>query len=1083
VFLLLAVRSPASPATASDSPPNVAVLDFTVPADAGHDRSWAAVGLGDLFQIELQRLGMVTLDRDSIHTVLAEQRLAAGGLTAADYLKIGGLLNAPRLIAGNLTPCAGGRFRLDVQVFSVEAIETVVTVSAEGLFPKDLSSALRDVARQAARKMQSTSAPGGGSASTNIAPKPESLIMFYRGLNACAQKQPELGVAYFMNAEYLDGSFIAPLLWEIKAYELAGLGQFAEIRRTETADILNRFGIAVASHTNQAAAKPVLAVLAPVVTGGIGIPPPALESKLQEALLAIGQVRLFAFENIGDAMAEQDLKLSSFFASEDTPRYGRWLASDELVVLRVAPEGGKRIALDLALVNSLDGTTEARIHESGKPDKLDALTRAAVAELLHQWTNREKAPEQPVAPAEAPAAGTKQTNTDLRPDYLALAAALEQGRREPDQTDSHKALANAFGATGRDKLAAFEVEKCLQTVDMRTPGADLVFFGLHRWLFWEPNPVGGAMGMIDKSLIDRLTEQLFADYPESLCTGCMHYNLAMDYSRMWPLNAMRNRPTNWNGAVEEARAARNVIEKYCSSPPQNNPPVNTQSNHRGLKIFPKSGPFANMGECERELVAATYVLEGASLRHLGRLDEAREVLQQGQAFMQECPFRDNCLPLGPMVSDSNGSEQVPGYGGDPPNISIRLKEELALLETGLPQRPGAETMVRSLTANAGSQKEWLRCARQIAGLLKQEPSNDMEVLRQLLYWARISLTNARYRAAPSAVLRPLAQQFVDTYLAKLELSQWPAAPSVPAAKLGAAAVQVMEIYQSAGLDEEGWAAIEPLFRSQHPIGLWLDLLQQLPWDAQRSPQELKSVAARMTAGETNVPADAWLKLAQIYDDNHLRPEAFKAFQKAVAGGISTMQCRGLAASLLETAFNRNPEHPADEIERLRVELGFPPAEATWVEWFQAGRKYQTARPPDFSNATADYRGAIHFLENPEEFGLCHLEKQINSERIALRWGPSLDECDLQWSENYDRRWYSAAFYLAQCLIELNQKEEAAQWLRRIAIKVAGDSNIPLLERDDWHNSGWSSGPGLGIRAAEMLQKLHQTAEVTKARPL
>jgi len=81
VFLLLAVRSPASPATASDSPPNVAVLDFTVPADGSHTGiHGAAVGLGDLFQIELQRLGMVTLDRDSIHTVLS-RATARGGRT------------------------------------------------------------------------------------------------------------------------------------------------------------------------------------------------------------------------------------------------------------------------------------------------------------------------------------------------------------------------------------------------------------------------------------------------------------------------------------------------------------------------------------------------------------------------------------------------------------------------------------------------------------------------------------------------------------------------------------------------------------------------------------------------------------------------------------------------------------------------------------------------------------------------------------------------------------------------------------------------------------------------------------------
>src|SRR5262249_40085632 len=147
-------------------------------------------------------------------------------------------------------------------------------------------------------------------------------------------------------------------------------------------------------------------------------------------------------------------------------------------------------------------------------------------------------------------------------------------------------------------------------------------------------------------------------------------------------------------------------------------------------------------------------------------------------------------------------------------------------------------------------------------------------------------------------------------------------------------------------------------------------------------------------------------------------QALDAYEIAVRGKVPVSHCPGVRTALAELALAENRSHPIEEVERLRQQLGFPPIEATWEEWFAAGRKYQTSRAFDLAKAVAAYSATIEFLEHPERGGLYHLGKEPGSDRISLRWGPSLAEVDLLWSRNYDSRWLSSAYYLAQCLIEL-----------------------------------------------------------------
>jgi tetratricopeptide (TPR) repeat protein len=1032
---------------AQRSPQTVAVLDFSIPTAESNRWTWAEGGIADLLQIELEHLGLVTLDRDFIRAVLAEQRLSTEGLTTPNQLKLAALLNARYLVSGRIFPLGQGRIRVEATAFSVEAIETVATAGSEGAFPKELPETVRSLARTLAGKLKAPGVTAADFAPPARAFNPEALIMFYRGLNACARGHPELGIACFINAESLDREFAAPMLWEIRGLEMAGFPEYAAIRREETAIALRHLGFGTTGPTNAAAppAKPVLAVLAPVVPAGVGASN-SLASVLKEALLATGRVHLFAFENIGDAVAEQDLRLSSLFANENAPRYGRWLASDALVACRVTSTGTNRWALDLSLADPLNGATLARVQRSVTSSDLPGLLRKAAVDLLDQWTK-------PGAERSAAASSAGQVDlqageaaAELRPAFCGLAAALAQVRREPGNSGFHRTLANALGATERPRLAAREIERCIETLDIHAPGADITYLHTHRWLFWEPSPIAGcgAVGLVDKRAITNLIQPLLSTYPESLAAGCMHYNLAIDD---W-------HGTNWAGAAEHASRARQVME------------------HRPGK-----------GRGDLDIIAAAYFLEGSSLRHLGRAEEAKAVLRQGQAFMLEFKVQGVGLPLGPYVGDAFGEEQVYGFGGDQPGLPTRIHEEMVLLE-GKPVRPlgadlklDAEDIVSGTNAPARTDYDWLQCAAQVLGILERVPAGQEETLKSVLASADTSLNAARSKGADDAHLRPLVQRFTAALLAKKGIPSFENSDAAPLPQLTQAATQVMSLYESAGLGDEGWTVLEPLFSDRYPAALTLNLLQQLHWDSERYARKLKQAAVRLRAGDATVPRATWLKLGQIYYDNRRYSDALDCYQRAVAKGVALAQCPGAQAALVEVALERNPAHVAEEIERTRQQLGFPPVEASVVEWFAVGRKYQAGRQYDLAKAILCYRQALEFLEHPEKGGVYHLEKQENSDRVSLRWGPSLGEVDMLWSENYDARWYSSAFYLAQCLIEVDRKEEAAQWLRRIAIKAGGD-DLPLLSGMTWNGSGYST-VHLGASAAEMLKKLHLEPRAAK----
>jgi tetratricopeptide (TPR) repeat protein len=1034
VFLLVvaAFSRPVSSLRAASQP--VAVLDFSVSGDQQASWSWASGGMADLLQIEVERIGLVTLDRDFIRAVLREQRLLADPSNTTDQFKLGSLLHARYLITGKVTPLTSARIRLEVSAFSVEEIENIVTAMGEGAYPGELTDVIRSVATTLANRLPASRSQRPKTPVASAAPKPEALIMFYRGLDACTHGRPEVGVAWFMNSAELDHDYTAPLLWEMKAYNLAGFTNHASIREAEIASTLKRPALATpASEPRAAEAKPIFAVLNATVTGCAGADSSQLAAsataELKNEILRTGEARLFAFENIGEAMTEQDLKLSSLFASEGAPRYGRWLMSDALLSCSITVQATGRVAISVSLIDPLSGAELLREERAGELGKLSALTAAAARALVNAWPNRKSAPRLGAAlePTVAPLRDEDLGN--MRPAFRALALALGALRRDPGNGELHGAVADAFVGTGRLRQAGDEINRRLDALDIHAPKADLNYFGVHRWATFN---VGVAMAYADQKRLARLIDELLAVYPRSLAAGCMSYNLALNE---W-------RAAHWGDAVERASRAREVLDA-----------------------------FVEVSESERTILTGAYFLEGASLVKLGRLDEAEAVLRKGRALLKKYKMRGFCLPATPFLWDYQGPARVAGYGGDRPEIASRTEEQLDLIaKMRTPALVDYEAKARALyqaeTHPVGRNQNWLRCAEQIVGVLEQMPLENKAQFAAIMGMVHSALSMARSDANSNG--RNIKDRLFSLLLRKHGCVSLASAESFGKTNLLGLAGEINATFCSAGWCNEVPLALAPLFEPPYPPDFGFSILLMMNIPSERLLEKMNRLGARCSGAPTNVPAPLWIKLAeQRTAESHYRG-ALDAFGHALAQGASLKDCAGLSATLIEATLHDHSSASDQQIRGLCARAGLPAFEPVWYEWFNHGRKYQTARA--WEKAIICYERALDFLKDPEKSGRYKLEPQESSTRVALRSGNSLAEVDLLWSELLDSRLQSATFYLAQCLIEAGRPDEAAPLLRKMAVRIGGDT-LPLIEEATWNSSRYQE-VHLGVRAAELLKALH-----------
>ena len=461
--------------------PTVSLLDFETAAD-GRDCSWAARAIPDLLQIQLQGHELQLLDRQLIRAVLREQRFSVAGITETDSIRAAGLLGAQWLVTGRFTLDAQDHFQIIARIVSVATLETKQVLNRTGAYPDGLERALSEMAQEVAGSVAPARDASSVYARAAGAGNIEALILFHRGLDVYARGWPAVASVWFGKAYHHDPRLRAAGLWEIKAYDAAGLSFHAELAREIMGEEIPDSATATDVDTGHLA----LAVMNPVAeqlsTGDKTTANMAtLKSKIEQSVLAVPGVRLVNPESLGAAAAESDLKLSGLIREDGKTHYGNWLTADYLLFSRVGLDEQGVAALKLDLVEAASGNMVRR-EVAGAGIGPDSGVAEAVGRLVGGLAREQ--------PEDAPPADISQlaTNLDVRltygllPDEINLANQLFSLSRDPGRRTALFALSRIYQSRGQERHAAMVAKRLIDTLDIHAPDADLDVYETCTWL-------------------------------------------------------------------------------------------------------------------------------------------------------------------------------------------------------------------------------------------------------------------------------------------------------------------------------------------------------------------------------------------------------------------------------------------------------------------------------------------------------------------------------------------------------------------------------------------------------------------------
>lgn len=461
--------------------PAVTLLDFETSA-GGRDCSWAASAIPDLLQIQLQSQPLQILDRQLIRAVLREQRLALSGLAEADSLRAAGLLGAQWLITGRFAMDAKDHFHITVRLVSVGTLETRQVSNQDGAYPDGLERALREIAREIAGAIRPSGGIPEASVSTPAFANVEALILFHRGLDVYARGWPAVASVWFAKAYQHDPRLFAAGLWEIKAYDAAGLAFQAELARA----LMIKESPDTPSATTDDSGRLALAVMNPVVEqpykGDKTIADTAmLKSKIEQGVLAAPDIRLVNPETLGAAAAEADLKLSGLMREDDKTPYGNWLTADYLLFSRAGKDEQGVPVLKLDLVEAASGSLVRRDVAVGGTGWAPGVAEA-VGRLLDGLATGKTGAASSMVVSQSATNMDESLTLGLLPDEIDLANQLHLLSREPDRRTVLFALSRIYQERRQERQADMVAKRLIDTLDIHKPDADLDVYETCTWL-------------------------------------------------------------------------------------------------------------------------------------------------------------------------------------------------------------------------------------------------------------------------------------------------------------------------------------------------------------------------------------------------------------------------------------------------------------------------------------------------------------------------------------------------------------------------------------------------------------------------
>jgi hypothetical protein len=335
---------------ANGSQQTVAIMDFKVDPKSHKECDWLGKSMSDLLNDKLAQSGVRLLDRDSIAFALRERNLDTTYQSDA-------MLGAHKLIHGALLIDQSGQFSLSATLTSTSESEVLATHLVKGQYPQDFEKSINTITSNLLPVISKGLSPVAAKNTTS----PEALGYFYRGVNYCAKGAPELGWFCFVTAFDLDKSFRPAKVWEMRAYQMMGFDDHADIVRQELISLKWK-RTQSNSLIKQNGNYKVVAMTDPIIHSSNNVQitlVPQIKTLLQKKIIATKGMHLLDTEGVNHNITEFDLHLKNFDL-EQTPKYQRWLHADLVVFTNIYPNNDGIAKVEISIIDVLSGKVLGR---------------------------------------------------------------------------------------------------------------------------------------------------------------------------------------------------------------------------------------------------------------------------------------------------------------------------------------------------------------------------------------------------------------------------------------------------------------------------------------------------------------------------------------------------------------------------------------------------------------------------------------------------------------------------------------------------------------------------------------------------
>lgn len=371
----------------------VAVADFDVVSAHRSNDDWA-FGLADVLAAELQRCDVVLFERQQMRVILGERKITASGLLQLRAGPAHAIPDLHYLVTGNIRSLTNRQFQLEASLVEARTGRGTASFSRTGHYPEELASSLTGLANELAGHLKSAGAIREHEvvASTQTTRTPEISLLFYRGVDYCLAGQPEIGVTWFIDAQKAAPNFLPARLWTIRAFEMLGLADFAEVARAHLRALPGKPGALEQKPTTTSIDQwPVsVAVISDPALNGAG-------QQLQAALrLELGRhTNVFVADpgNIRALAAEMDLQLTEKDSHDLELTSALWSTLDAFV--RVSAELGQLGQFKVELRDALSGEVLLRTACSSNLADANQLGQKLVQQLGNERTRSTTAVNEP----------------------------------------------------------------------------------------------------------------------------------------------------------------------------------------------------------------------------------------------------------------------------------------------------------------------------------------------------------------------------------------------------------------------------------------------------------------------------------------------------------------------------------------------------------------------------------------------------------------------------------------------------------------------------------------------------------------